>query len=491
MTGPALAVDNVSKRFGGIQALRDVSLSVEAGSILGLVGPNGSGKSTLLGIIAGRVRPDNGSVIVGGAEHAGFHQPRAARRVGIELMPQEVAIVDGMSVTDNICLGDEPHSRGLADRRAAQRSAREALRLVGLETPVDAMAGSLSAAEKRMLMLARTLHRQAKVIIIDEPSAGLAPADAGRVGDAVRRVRDAGGAVIYVSHYLDEVAGLADRAIGLRDGHVVSRLETGQVTKSALLDVILGSPLTGAAGAIAPVQSADTSGGIVLRVEPLRSGRAAGTAFHVCRGEIVGLAGLLGSGRTDIVAAVTGVAEGSARSVFVNGKPAASPIAALAAGLGHLSGDRTQCVIPSLDLTGHVTLPVLRRFSRWGLMRRSKEFSAAQEALAATGIHAQVKYLQELSGGNQQRALMARWLLADVDILVVDEPTVGVDVKARALILAQLQELGRRKALLISSSEPEELVAISDRVLCFKDGRCVAEARGPELSVDFITAAIS
>jgi len=490
MTESGLRVAGVSKHYGAVQALTDADLAVEAGSILGLVGPNGSGKSTLLGVIAGRVRPDTGVVIIDGEQHPGFSTPLAARHVGIELMPQEIAIVDSLSVQGNVCLGDEPSRRGVVNRREMRHSTVEALALVGLHLPVDRLAVDLTAAEKRMLMLARTLHRRARVIIIDEPTAGLAPEDARRVGDAVRRVRDAGTAVIYVSHYLDEVAGLADNAVGLRDGRVVVRLGRGEVSKQTLLEVFAGSAEPESAAG-PETEAAARSDEVVLQVGPLLRGRTRDCSFEVRRGEIVGLAGLLGSGRSTIVNNVTGTNAHPDGPVLVNGHPVTSTTSALAAGLGHLSGDRSKCIIPSLDLYGHVSLPVLKRFRSGGLLSRAKERAGARQALSDAGVQTKVSYIDQLSGGNQQRALLARWLLADVDILVVDEPTVGVDVRARELILGQLQRFGRRKALLVSSSEPEELVAIADRVLCFRDGKQVAEARGADLTVNFITAAIT
>jgi ABC-type sugar transport system ATPase subunit len=492
VTDPYLRVNGACKRYGAIEALTDVSFDVRSGTIVGLVGPNGSGKSTLLGIIAGRVRPDLGSIVVDGIEHEGFHSPLDARHSGIELMPQEIAIVEDMSVADNISLGAEPQRRGLLDEKRSRQRALEALELLRLSVPLDARAGDLSPGEQRMLMIARTLHRKARVVIIDEPTAGLAPADAARVVEAVRGIRDSGAAVMYVSHYLDEVVLLADEAVGLRDGRVVVRLGSGEVVRDALLRVIVKAPESPRAE-VQP-EPRDRPAGrrdVVVSVGPLRDGRAKGAEFEVRRGELVGLAGLLGSGRADVVAAIAGSSADSAGPVVINGQEITSPVGALAAGLGHLSGDRAKCIIPSLDLHAHVTLPVLKRFSRLGIVRGAEEANAAEEALARAGIHTTVGYLSQLSGGNQQRALLARWLLADVDVLLVDEPTVGVDVEARGIIMDQLRDIGRRKALLLSSSEPEDLVAICDRVLCFKAGTIVKEAAGDHVTVDRILDAIS
>lgn len=491
MSRHALLVTDVVKRYGGIVALDGVDLAVTQGEIHGLVGPNGSGKSTLLGIVAGTVQPDDGTVAVGDeGPHAGFSSPAAARKRGVELMPQELVVDDGLTVEDNVIMGGEPSSRwGWLDRSAARRAATEALELVGLDVPLSARAGRLAAAQKRMLMLARTLHRDAKLVIVDEPSAGLGPGDAKLVHEAVRRVRESGITVIYVSHYLDEVVDLVDRATGLRDGRVAARLGPGEVTKEALLEVIMGPPEAAMRSGVDAPQMKLGPTTLTVRGLPLRGDTVLDLDLRV--GEMVGLAGLLGSGRDDVVGAITGTRPPAAGEVVTRARKVTNPLNALALGIGHLSGDRSECVIPGLDLREHVSLPVITRFSRFGLIRRKPATDAANGAMDSLGITTHAKNIGELSGGNQQRALLARWLLADVDVLVVDEPTVGVDVGAREIILRELRRVSSRCALLVSSSDPEELAASCDRIICLRVGRPPIEVPGGMDSVAKINAAIT
>ncbi len=462
-----LAADNVSKRFGATQALRDVSIEFQPSEIHGLIGPNGSGKSTLLSIVAGTVSPDAGTIWIDGNEYGHIRSPRAARSMGIERMPQELAIVAGASIEGNVVLGAEPSTGGFVRRREARRRAAEALDIVGIQADPTAPAGSLRPSEQRLLMLARVLFRSARLVIVDEPTAGLTEEDAHGVTTALLDVKARGVAVAYVSHELDEVARLADAVTVLRDGEVAARF-TGRTGRDELLaELVAGTHLSSSVER--------TPGEVLLETGALAGGRLRELDLVVRRHEVVGLAGLMGSGRDDVLPAVVGMLPVQGR-VTGRGRAVSSPASALRASVGYLNGDRKRAVIRDLRVGLHVSLPVLGRFATGGIVRSRAERPATRAALEQVQVAADSSQpLATLSGGNQQRALLARWLLADVDVLLIDEPTVGVDIAARAALLDELRRFAERGAVVVASSDIDDLVESCDRVLCFRAGRVVAE----------------
>jgi ribose transport system ATP-binding protein len=467
-----LSTRGVSKRFGGIQALSDVDVDFEAGEIHGLIGPNGSGKSTLLSILSGAQTPDAGNITMAGNVVSSFRNPRSAAAAGIERMPQELALVASMSVAENIVLGHEPSRLRMVSATRRRRSAIEILEQLRLEIDPDQLGGQLPPSQQRLVMLARTMFRSARVVIADEPTAGLLPEDAHQVTTALADAAAHGLCVVYVSHHLDEVARIAARVTVLRDGRVVTHF--GQQTNR---DELITEMLGGAESSVVSHREMPDAAELLLVVRGLVAGGVRQADLVVRRHEVVGVAGLLGSGRDDLLPAVVGELPRRHGEVVRGDVPVTNPRGAVAAGVGYLCGDRTRSIIPMADIATHVSMPTLRRFTRGlGLVDRGRELASVSTALSRTGVGASpLQGLGSLSGGTQQRALLARWFVGDTDVLLVDEPAVGVDVAARASLLAELAAFADHGAVVVASSDPEDLFEICDRVLCFRDGDIVAD----------------
>lgn len=464
-----LAARGVSKRFGGIQALKNVDIEFRAGEIHAVIGPNGSGKTTLLSILSGGQTADEGTIFVGDRELAAFRSPRAAGAAGVERMPQELALVGSMSVAENVVLGHEPARRGLLAARRTRAAAVRALEHLGLDFDVDQPAAMLPPSQQRLVMLARTLYRSATVVIADEPTAGLLPDDAHHVTTALAQAASKGLSIIYVSHHLDEVARIASRVTVLKDGQVVQRF-AGAVDRETLLAQLMPEP----AQTHVPASPA-SAGEVLLSVEGLSAGTVRKLDVQVRRHQIVGFAGLLGSGRDDALPAIVGEIASRAGDVTALDRAVSRPRSAVRAGIGYLCGDRTRSVLPGTSITGHVALPWLRVLSRFWFTDAVREERRVQAALDRVGVTASpAQQLTALSGGNQQRALLARWFVGSTQVLLVDEPAVGVDVAARASLLAELAGFAGHGAVLVASSDNEDLFEICHRILCFRDGEVVA-----------------
>ena len=479
----SIAVRELSKSFGQTHALKGVSLDVAPGTIHGLLGPNGSGKSTLIRVLTGIERPGAGAIEIDGLAQRGL-RPARCRALGIEFVPQELALIPNVKVWENIVLGDEPN-RPLLLKQPGRAVARRVLDELGLDIGVDEDTFMLDPGEQRLVMFARSFHRKARLMIADEPTAGLGEYESRTVLAALKRLNATGMTILFVSHYLSEVAELCERVTVLRDGRVSADVSGDAVTEQRLIKEMTGVSRPKTKARERRGRPEVIVEGRHLAMPPLRQ-----LNFKLYANECLGLAGLLGSGRENAINVICGAARlwGSVR---VRGEFMEDPREAVLYGLGMLSGSRSLAIVPGWNLIKHLSLPRLQTWSRFGVIKQGLERQAAQAALARLKVSAAPEHeLADLSGGNQQRALMSRWLMCGSEVLLIDEPCVGVDIAARADLIAAIRDYAETRSAIIASSDPGDLVECCDRVLCLRNGVVVKELTGEEISEEAIVRAI-
>ena len=474
-----LAAVGVGKRYGGVAALSGVDFSLRAGEVHALIGENGAGKSTLIRILSGGVAPDDGELRVHGAR-ATFAAPADARRSGVVTIFQELAIVPELTVAENIVLGAEPGygpGRQVFSRRLANAAASAVLRrLVGDAIDPRARAGTLSTAEKQLVEIARALALDAPVIIMDEPTASLSPREAGALLEIVKQLRDAGKAILFVSHRLNEVLDIADRVTVLRGGQRIETLPADGVTVDRLIELMIGR----SAAALYPERS-QAIGDPVLEVRGLtRAPAFRDISFTLRRGEVLGFAGLVGAGRTEIMRAIFGLDRAQSGEVVLDGRTVrfAAPADAIRHGLGFVTEDRKDDGLV-LPLPGRENL-VLAAPGKVGsavVVRRDVIRSVTDALRRALNIRGSLDIpVAGLSGGNQQKVVLGRWMLAQSRILILDEPTRGIDVGAKAEVYRLIHQLAADgAAILMVSSELPELMNVAHRIIVVSGGRIEAE----------------
>ncbi len=479
-----LRFDKISKRYPGVRALDEVSFEVAEGSCHALMGENGAGKSTLGKILAGVQRSDGGEIRLRG-EVIRPSDPLSARRLGIAMVHQELAFCPNLSVAENLCLGALPSRMGWMRRGALRQEATRLLQTIGAEIPVDRPVGELSTGQEQLLQIAAAVGTGARVIVFDEPTSSLSVAESEHLFTLLGNLKRRGITVLYVSHRMDEIFRLCDTVTVLRDGRHVATEPIGQTHENRLVEQMIGRELDPASAS----GSRRVPGEEVLRVSALTSpGRFSGIHFSVRAGEILGLAGLVGAGRSEVAQAIFGLDARSTGEVLVRGQRLRprSVGAALEAGLGFLPEDRKRLgLILPLSCRENASLAVLRRLSTAGVVRRSIERTMAgaffdRLRVKSPSMEAPVS---GLSGGNQQKVALAKWLARECPILMVDEPTRGVDVGAKAEIHRLLEELAASgTAILLISSELPELMRLSDRVVVLRQGRQVGELAREQFS---------
>ena len=486
---PLLEVRNVSKSFPGVRALRDVSLHLNAGECLAVIGENGAGKSTLMKILAGVQRPDSGEVRVDGRA-VEIDSVRGAMDLGVVLIHQELNLADNLDIGANIFLGREPRRLGFIDRRAIYAKSAEMIVRVGLTVSPRTLVGSLTIGRQQMVEIAKALSVNARVLIMDEPTSSLTQHETEQLYKVVKDLRAKGMGIVYISHRLGEVKELADRVVVLRDGQFAGELPREQITHDAMVKLMVGRDLSQFYQ-----KTVHAPGEAVLEVEGLRTPQHPQheLSFELRAGEIVGVAGLVGAGRTEMLQTVFGVTPAVGGRVRVAGKDVTPrmPIQAIRAGLALVPEDRkAQGVILEMSIRENAGLPSLRRQARGGAFvnfaaeRRTSEETMRKLAVKAPSDRQVVQFL---SGGNQQKVVIGKWLAMGPKVLLLDEPTRGIDIGAKREIYKLMEQLAATGvAVLFVSSDMEEVLGMSDRTLVMHEGRITGELRRDQLSEEAI-----
>jgi rhamnose transport system ATP-binding protein len=480
---PPVALAGVSKRFAATQALQDVSLDLRAGEIHALVGENGAGKSTIVKILAGIHQPDSGTVVLDG-KPISLHGPAQARLLGIAVVHQEPRLFPDLTVAENVFMGHAPTgSLGTVNWREMRRSADRIFESLNVRMDSGEVVRGLSMADQQLIEIAKALSIEAQVLILDEPTASLSAHEVERLFDIVRQTRDRGVAVLFVSHRLEEVFELCDRATVLRDGRRVITAPTSELTAADLVRHMVGRAVS-----LFPRSSAQI-GDVLLDVRGLtRVGAFRDITFSVRTGEIVGLAGLVGAGRTEVARVLFGLDRADAGEVFLAGKRAGfrSPSAALAAGIAYVPEDRhLDGLVGGFSISENVTLPIIPRLFPRLFMRTGRERALAAGYAQRLRIRANSMddLIESLSGGNQQKVVIAKWLATKPRVLILDEPTRGVDIGAKVEVHRIISDLAASGlGIILISSELPEVLAMSDRIMVLHEGRIAAEIPRAEAS---------
>ncbi len=497
---PLVAMHGIEKAFSGVPALQSAALDVAAGEVHALIGQNGAGKSTLIKILTGVYSRDAGDIrFAGAASH--LTSPREAQDSGIATIYQELNLVPLRSVTENIVMGYEPKRLSVfIDWREAHIRAREILSRFGIDIDVKAPLGSYSTAIQQLVAIARAVSLKARLVIMDEPTSSLDAQEVAVLFGVVRSLKEAGVAVLYVSHFLDELFEICDRVTTMRDGQTVSVRSIAQTSKLELIADMLGRNVDDikAAGMTDFGGGTAKTGDVLLQADGVSTGnRLRNLTLTVHSGEIVGLGGLLGSGRTEAARALFGVDTLTGGDITFKGSPSApaNPAAAITQGIGYLTEDRkAEGIIPDMSVRENLTLALLPTLTINGQIDRKRERQIVAHYIDALDIKAadMDQPIRELSGGNQQKVLLARWLATEPELLILDEPTRGVDVGAKLEIQSIIRYfVDKGFGVILISSEFEELVEGADRIVVLQDGYCVSELHNPGITENTLVKAIA
>jgi rhamnose transport system ATP-binding protein len=485
-SGPILSLEHAQKSFGAVRALEDGDIELHGGEVHGLVGENGAGKSTLVKILAGVHRPDDGRLVLDG-EEAIFDNAKQSQAAGIAIIFQEPTLFPDLSVAENIFVGAQPLKRfRRIDGRRMRREAAAVFQQLGVRLDPDRLARGLSIADQQLVEIAKALTSNAHVIVMDEPTAALTTTEVERLFRIVETLRGRGNAVLFVSHRLEEIFAICQRVTVMRDGRHVLTKALDELTIQSVIRAMVGRDMD----ALFPKVDAE-AGRTVLKVHRLtREGVFTDVSFDVRSGEIVALAGLVGAGRTEVARAIFGIDRWDAGAVEVSGRrlPAGSPTAAMAAGIGLVPEDRRQQgLVMDFSIERNIALASLDRVRRVGLIPRGAERRFARD----WALRLKLKYgkltnpVWTLSGGNQQKAVLAKWLARRPTLLIVDEPTRGIDVATKAEVHRLLSELAAQGvAVLMISSELPEVLGMADRIVVLFEGRVMREFARAEADED-------
>ena len=474
---PLVELRGVSRSFGGVQALSDVDLRLRAGEVHALVGENGAGKSTLIKVLTGVHQPDAGQIVFKGEEQR-IGSVHAAQALGIAAMYQEPSVFLDLSVAENIFAGRRPRGPlGSVDWSRMNAEAGAVLAELGVDFGPEAPVRGLGVADRQLLEIAKALSENARVLIMDEPTSALSPREVENLFQVTRRLRDRGVAIAFVSHRLEEVNEIADVVTVLRDGRHVATQRASDLTQGEIVRLMVGRSLD----TLFPKEETEIRD-VALELRGFtRHGVFSGVSFAVRRGEILGLAGLVGAGRTEVARSLFGIDPYDSGDVLVGGKPfrPRSPRAALRRGLAYLPEDRLgQGLVQLMSVAANCSMAVLPRLTRGGVLRPWLERRLARTFIEQLRIRAYTpgQVVQTLSGGNQQKVVLAKWLAAEPGVLILDEPTRGVDVGAKADVHLTISQLAARGlAIVLISSELPEVLGMSDRIIVLREGRVTAE----------------
>jgi ABC-type sugar transport system ATPase subunit len=491
---PLVNIDAVSKTFGGTTALDGVTLSLEPGEVHALMGENGAGKSTLGKILAGIHKPDRGTISIDG-RRVSFATPRDARRAGIAMVQQELAYCGDLSVAENLALGRYPRRYGACiDYRAMREHAEHLLAGVGASIDPLALMRHLTVAAHQLVQIAAAVGTSARIIVFDEPTSALAESDTERLFALIRHLRSQGVTIIYVSHRMPEVLALSDRISVLRDGRLVSTLSNTDASEDTVVRLMIGRQLN----AYFPSRLDSPPGPVIMRAEHLSSpGKFKDVSLTLREGEIVGLAGLVGAGRTEFVTALFGLDPAARGSITLNGREIAGTgvRARMKEGLGFVPEDRKrQGLALMLSCRVNFSLPILPMLTRMGFLRKTLEHTLLKKYFDDLDIKAASfdSPAGNLSGGNQQKIVLAKWLARSSRVLLLDEPTRGVDIGAKAAIHALINELAAAgMGIVIVSSELQEILHLSRRILVMREGRIAGEVRREDASQETLLRLMS
>jgi ribose transport system ATP-binding protein len=472
---PRLSLTDITKSFGPITVLHGVSLTVMPGEVHGLLGENGAGKSTLLNILCGVLSHNTGSITIDG-KPVNIHSPRDATAAGMAMIHQELQQVPELTVAQNIYLGAALRRAGglLVDRKAQEAEARRLLAPLDPTIDVTAPIGRLRVAQRQIVEIAKALRAQARIIAMDEPTSSLTPKEFERLVDVIRTLTAQGVSIIYVSHKMDEVFRLCQQATILRDGRLIGQVPIPQTPVAQVIETMVGRELAHAS------HCSFATGKVVLHVENLTRGTAVRDAgFDLHAGEVLGIAGLVGSGRTELLRLLAGVDRADAGQILVNGQtPGTGPRGHIRAGLGLVPEERKRDgIIRHRPVASNIGLPAMRQFSRLGLIRKAHLKNRATALMQEVRLRPLdvTRAIGSFSGGNQQKAIIGRWLATNTRIFLFDEPTRGIDVGAKAEIYDLIEKLARDGcAIIVVSSELPEVIRVSDRVLVMREGRISA-----------------
>ncbi|MCB9882272.1 MAG: sugar ABC transporter ATP-binding protein [Planctomycetes bacterium] len=483
---PLLSVRGITKRFAGVTALECVDLAFQAGEVTAVIGENGAGKSTLMKILAGIETPDEGDILLRDRSIE-LSTPARALQLGISLIHQELVLCEGMDVAANLFLGREPRAFGFLRHGAMRKQATRLLQGIGARFTSTTALAALSVGERQMVEIAKALSTRARVVMMDEPSAALSAHETRKLYELVRNLRSQGVAVVYISHRLGEVRELADRVIVLKDGRVSGTLERHEIDHDRMVNLMVGREFV---AAVRQHVEHEPDRAVLLEARRLttRAHPRHALDFSIRRGEIVGIAGLVGSGRTELLRTLFGIDPATSGKLLLNGRETRlrSPRHAIRQGLALVPEDRKeQGLFLDLAIEENVGLPSLGRRSLLGFVRGKRERALARDAMRSLRIATtdERKHAGSLSGGNQQKVVLAKWLALHPTILLLDEPTRGIDVGARAEIFDRLWQLARDGTTIVFvSSEMEEVLTLPDRVLVMHEGRIQGELERAQLS---------
>ena len=487
---PLLSLSGVTKTFPGVRALSEVSLKLYPGKVTALVGENGAGKSTLVKVLTGIYQPDEGEIQIGGRPFR-FPTPQSAEIAGVTAIHQETVLFDELSVAENIFLGHAPKGQfGLIDKRAMASRAREILKGIGAKIEPGATLKDLGTANKHLVAIARALSIEARVVIMDEPTAALSHTEIEELYELVEELKRQGKAILFISHKFEEIFHIADFYTVYRDGQMVSEGAISDVSEPELVKMMVGRDVS----QIFPKRDHDIGDEILVVEGYEHPTEFADIGFTLRRGEILGFYGLVGAGRSEFMQALFGITRPSRGSVKIDGAPVAmrSPADAVQSGIVYVPEDRSrQGAIGALPIFQNVTLPSLARTSRDGFLRLAEEFKLAREYTERLDLRAASldTAVGNLSGGNQQKVVIAKWLATQPKVIILDEPTKGIDIGSKAAVhefMAELAEQGL--AVIMVSSEIPEIVGMSDRVIVMREGRIAAELGSEDITPETLVS---
>ncbi|WP_028451392.1 sugar ABC transporter ATP-binding protein [Chitinilyticum aquatile] len=490
MSQIVLEMSGICKRFGATRALDQVQLQARSHEILALMGENGAGKSTLMKVLSGVYQPDAGEIRLGG-EAIRVHSPLDARKAGINLIYQELSVAPHMTVAQNVFMGSEPRgSFGRVDQKAMRERTQAVLDSLGARFSPDVLAGSLCIADQQQVEIARSLIHKSRVLIMDEPTAALSDRETERLFEVIRKLRSDGIAIIYISHRMAEMTELADRVTVMRDGGYVGTLERSEAKPDRVIQMMVGRPL----GDFYQHKNGRTPGAVRLEVRNLASRKIRDASFAVRSGEVLGLAGLVGAGRTELARLIFGADRAQGGQILIDGEPVniREPLDAIRRGIAYVPEDRKgQGLFLQLSALANTSMNVLAQNARGGVLQHKALRKLTEDAIRqlAVKVPGPDGIVGGLSGGNQQKLLLARWLAIRPRVLILDEPTRGVDIGAKSEIYRIIHELAMSGvAVICISSELPEVIGICDRVLVMREGHINGELSGDAVSQEAIMA---